>query len=159
MISLIAAFSLNRVIGKNNSIPWHLPADLEWFRKNTLTKPVIMGRYTWETMRAPLPGRLNIIMTRHLRKSTTVRWVTSIEDALREAKGEEEVMVIGGSDVYNQFILLADRLYLTHIDTVIRGDSYFPQYNYNEWRQIFSKNYQANQYNQYNLFFEILVRS
>ncbi|VFP86464.1 Dihydrofolate reductase [Candidatus Erwinia haradaeae] len=158
MISLIAAFSLNHVIGKNNSIPWHLPADLEWFKKHTLSKPVIMGRYTWETIRAPLPGRLNIIMSRHFRKSSTVRWVTSIEDALRAAKGAKEVMVIGGSDIYNHFILLANRLYLTHIHTVIRGDSYFPQYNDKKWYQIFSKNYHANQYNQYNLFFEILVR-
>ncbi|VFP80694.1 type 3 dihydrofolate reductase [Candidatus Erwinia haradaeae] len=159
MISLIAAFSLNRIIGENNSIPWYLPADLEWFKQHTLTKPVIMGRCTWETIRAPLPGRLNIIMSRYLRKSTIVKWVTSVENALMEAKGAEEVMVIGGSNIYNHFILLADRLYLTHINTVMRGDSYFPQYNYKEWHQIFSKNYHANQCNQYDLFFEILVRS
>ncbi|VFP87545.1 Dihydrofolate reductase [Candidatus Erwinia haradaeae] len=158
MISLISALSLNRVIGVNNSIPWTLPADLEWFKQHTLSKPVIMGRYTWETLRMPLAGRLNIIMSRHLRSSTQVRWVTSAKDALRVAQGAEEIMVIGGSDIYNHFISQANRLYLTHISVVMQGDAYFPQYMQNEWYQIFSKAYPANKHNQYNLFFEILVR-
>ncbi|VFP83338.1 Dihydrofolate reductase [Candidatus Erwinia haradaeae] len=159
MISLIAALTTNHVIGRNNTIPWFLPIDLDWFKKNTLHKPIVMGRCTWETLPLPLSGRMNIILSRVPNKSTKmVKWVTTIEDVFRVSGTAPEIMVIGGGDVYQQFISSAKRLYLTHIKTVIAGDTYFPYYDRTHWQEVFSACYCRNTYHKYNLLFEILER-
>lgn len=96
IISLIAALAADRVIGMENAMPWHLPEDLAWFKRNTLNKPVIMGRKTFESIGRPLPGRHNIVLSSQPGKGSGVTWVTSLEEALAAAGDVEEVMVMGG---------------------------------------------------------------
>ncbi|VFP84508.1 Dihydrofolate reductase [Candidatus Erwinia haradaeae] len=160
MISLIAAVTINDIIGRQSTIPWFLPADLDWFQKNTLNKPIIMGRCTWDSLPFPLSGRVNIILSRFPRISTAmVRWVTNIEDVFSAAGEVPELMVIGGGEVYQQFISSAQRLYLTHINKIVIGDTHFPHYERTQWKEIFSQYYERNAHNKYDLFFEILERS
>ena len=129
IISMIAAMANNRVIGLDNKMPWHLPADLQHFKKVTTGKPVIMGRKTFESIGRPLPGRRNIIITRNSEYSAEgIETVTTPEDALNLVCDVEEVMIIGGN-IYEQFLPKADRLYLTFIDLDVNGDTQFPDYN------------------------------
>jgi len=110
MISLIAALAADRIIGMENAMPWDLPADLAWFKRNTLKKPVIMGRLTFESIGRPLPGRLNIVVSSKPGSAEGVTWVTSLDAALQAAGDAEEVMVIGGGRIYEQMLPRADRL-------------------------------------------------
>ncbi|MFC0139974.1 type 3 dihydrofolate reductase [Erwinia mallotivora] len=158
MISLIVAMAADRVIGMENAMPWHLPADLAWFKKNTLNKPVIMGRRTFESIGRPLPDRTNIVISSKAGESTGVIWVTSVEEALSAAGDAEEIMVIGGGRVYEQLLPRANRLYLTHIDTEVEGDTAFPDYEPDEWQSVFSEFHDADQRNSHSCFWEILDR-
>jgi dihydrofolate reductase len=129
VISMIAAMANNRVIGLENKMPWHLPADLQHFKRITTGKPVIMGRKTFESIGRPLPGRRNIIITRNSRYCAAgIEIVTTPEAALELVADLEEVMIIGGGNIYQQFLEHADRLYLTFIDLDIKGDTQFPDY-------------------------------
>lgn len=127
-ISLVAAMAHDRVIGKDNQMPWHIPAELKYFKELTMGKPVIMGRRTFESIGRPLPGRHNIVLTSSDRLPSTVTVVRSIEQSLRAAGDVEEVCVIGGGDIYRQFLPQATRLYLTAIDLAVEGDTRFPDY-------------------------------
>jgi dihydrofolate reductase len=158
IISLIVAMAANRVIGADNSMPWHLPADLAWFKQNTLNKPIIMGRNTYESIGRPLPNRLNIVISRQPQSDERVTWVTSLEHAIVAAGQVEEVMVIGGGSVYQQALDRADRLYLTHIDATLDGDTHFPDYQQYSWRQIDEQQHAADEKNEYDCRFEILER-
>lgn len=158
IISLIAAMAADRVIGMENAMPWHLPADLAWFKRNTLNKPVIMGRKTFESIGRPLPGRLNIVISSQLGSHDGVTWVTSVEDALAAASDAEEVMIMGGGRVYDQFLQRANRLYLTHIDAEVEGDTHFPDYEPDEWESVFSEFHDADEANSHGYCFEILDR-
>lgn len=158
IISLIAALAADRVIGMENAMPWHLPADLAWFKRNTLNKPVIMGRNTFESIGRPLPGRHNIVLSSQPGTDPGVTWVTSLEEALTVAGDAEEVMVMGGGRVYNQFLPKAHRLYLTHIDAEVGGDTYFPDYEPDEWETSFSEFHDADALNSHSYCFEILER-
>ncbi|KQN49365.1 dihydrofolate reductase [Serratia sp. Leaf50] len=158
IISLIAAMAADRVIGMENAMPWHLPADLAWFKRNTLNKPVIMGRKTFESIGRPLPGRLNIVISSQLGSHDGVTWVTSVEDALAAASHAEEVMIMGGGRVYEQFLQRANRLYLTHIDAEVEGDTHFPDYEPDEWESVFSEFHDADEANSHGYCFEILDR-
>ncbi|GAA69248.1 MULTISPECIES: type 3 dihydrofolate reductase [Pseudoalteromonas] len=130
IISMIAAMANNRVIGLDNKMPWHLPADLQHFKKITTGKPVIMGRKTFESIGRPLPGRRNIIITRNSEYTAQgIEVVTTPEAALALVCAVEEVMIIGGGNIYEQFLPKAERLYLTFIDLDIKGDTQFPDYN------------------------------
>ena len=130
IISMIAAMANNRVIGLDNKMPWHLPADLQHFKKVTTGKPVIMGRKTFESIGRPLPGRRNIIITRNSEYTAQgIEVVTTPEAALALVCAVEEVMIIGGGNIYEQFLPKAERLYLTFIDLDIKGDTQFPDYN------------------------------
>ncbi|MEL0646585.1 type 3 dihydrofolate reductase [Pseudoalteromonas agarivorans] len=130
IISMIAAMANNRVIGLDNKMPWHLPADLQHFKKVTTGKPVIMGRKTFESIGRPLPGRRNIIITRNNDYSAPgIETVTTPEAALNLVSDVEEVMIIGGGNIYQQFLEKAERLYLTFIDLDVKGDTQFPDYN------------------------------
>ncbi len=137
---MIAAIAQNRVIGKDNKMPWHLPADLHYFKKTTMNCPIIMGRKTYDSIGRPLPGRLNIILSRN--ESLQIDGcsvVNSLEDAMSVARGAEEVFIMGGAHLYNKFIGKADRLYLTLIDEKFEGDTFFPdytQYNWNETQRV-----------------------
>jgi len=143
-LSLIAAIGENRVIGWNNSMPWHLPGDFKYFKEKTLGKPIIMGRKTWDSLGRPLPGRLNLVVT----KQTDLRLegaevFTSLEAAIERAEnwareqGEEEVMLIGGAQLYTQSLSRADRLYLTRVAfNPERADAWFPQFDDSLWKLV-----------------------
>ncbi|WP_197091741.1 type 3 dihydrofolate reductase [Serratia oryzae] len=158
MISLIAALAADRVIGMENAMPWHLPADLAWFKRNTLNKPVIMGRKTFESIGRPLPGRHNIVLSSQPGTEEGVTWVSSLDEALAAAGQVEEVMVMGGGRVYTQFLSRANRLYLTHIDAEVEGDTHFPDYEPDEWETSFSEFHDADALNSHGYCFEILER-
>lgn len=135
VLSLIAAMARNRVIGIDNRLPWHLPADLAHFKATTLGKPMIMGRRTWESLPGLLPGRPHIVVSRdpaYLAKGARV--ARSLDEAIALA-GElgDEAMLIGGAQLYAQALPLADRMYLTLVDAEPRGDAWFPAFDQDEW--------------------------
>jgi dihydrofolate reductase len=137
IISLIAAMGHNRVIGKDNSLPWKLSADMKRFKELTSGKPVIMGRKTFESIGKPLPNRTNIIITRDKDyKTESCVVVHSVEEALKAAKGNKEIMIIGGEQIFKQFLPIANKMYLTFIDEDFEGDAYFPEYNKSEWKEV-----------------------
>lgn len=164
ILSVIVAMAHNRVIGLNNQMPWHLPADLAWFKKNTLNKPVIMGRKTFESIGRPLPNRHNIVISRQIEptdnKISNVSWVKSIDEAISLAQEQQpdEVFIIGGGNIYQQVLPLIDWLYLTHIDAELQGDTYFPDYLPEQWQVIYQEDHQADEKNSYPYQFQILQR-
>ncbi|MEZ5479009.1 MAG: type 3 dihydrofolate reductase [Thiolinea sp.] len=160
MLSLIAAMTPDRVIGRDGRMPWHLPADLAWFKRQTLGKPVLMGRKTWHSLgQKPLPGRQNIIISRAAASSPEgVGWAHSPEAALQLASGHAEVMVIGGGEIYSHFLPQADRLYITLIHASVEGDSWFPEYQHLGWRSVFQEERAADERNAYACSFQILDR-
>lgn len=158
LISMISAMAQDNVIGKNNELPWagELPADMAFFIKNTKSKPVIMGRKTFESIGRPLPNRTNIIITSNKDlKINGVIVVHSIEDALEEASDYDEVMIIGGTNIYKQFIGSANKLYITDIDcTVENSDSVFPKID-ESWTEISSDFHKKDEKNKYDYTFRI----
>jgi len=142
-ISLIVAVDENRGIGKNGKMPWHIPADLKRFKKLTLNHPVIMGRKTFESLKNPLPDRTNIIISRNLSMTNIpVYWSTgkvlvcrSLKEALRQAQGklsksvDSEIFIIGGGQVFQEAISIADKIYLTLVEGKFDVDTYFPDYS------------------------------
>lgn len=160
IISMIAAMAANRVIGRDNTMPWHLPADLRHFKQVTLGKPVIMGRKTFESIGRPLPGRRNIVISRTAPADTKgAEWVSSVEQALTMLADQSEVMVIGGGEIYRQCLPLAQRLYLTEIDMTTEGDAFFPDYQqHGQWQLTEDVLYSADEHNAYNCRFIILER-
>jgi len=156
ILSMIVAHADNRVIGKNNDMPWHLPADLAYFKKTTLGKPIIMGRKTYESIGRPLPGRKNIVISRDVAyQAAGVEVVNSVEAALALVKDCEEVMVIGGGAIYQHCLVAAQRLYITHIDADIAGDTYFPEYDLNVWKKVASTLRPSDDKNPYPLDFSV----
>ena len=148
IISLIAAMGRNRVIGKGNSLPWKLPADMERFRKLTSGKPVIMGRKTFESIGKPLRNRKNIILSRDKNyKAEGCTIVHTVQDALKAAEGAQEAMVIGGEQVFQKFLPMANRMYLTYIDKDFEGDAYFPEFDKNEWKETSREEHADNKLN------------
>ncbi|MEL0640144.1 type 3 dihydrofolate reductase [Pseudoalteromonas aliena] len=160
IISMIAAMANNRVIGLDNKMPWHLPADLQHFKKVTMDKPVIMGRKTFESIGRPLPGRRNIIITRNSEYQVDgIEAVSTPEAALKLVCDEEEVMVIGGGNIYEQFLLKAERLYLTFIDLDVEGDTQFPDYqNVASWQVKDEENKQPDEKNKHSYKFVTLYK-
>ena len=150
----------NRVIGINNQLPWKLPADMKWFRQNTLGKPIIMGRKTFESFGGkPLPDRKNIIVTQDKNYHAEQAIVSnSIEEALREVNDSEEVMIIGGMSLYKQTLPIADRLYMTVIDADIDGDAWFPDFDMSNWNVVESHKHTVDEKNAYACDFTILQR-
>lgn len=158
-ISLIAAVGKNLVIGKDNAMPWHLPADLKYFKRVTLGKPVIMGRKTFASIGRPLPGRTNIIVTRDADyRAEGCVVVRSIEQALQAAEGAGEVMVIGGANLFEQLLPSATRIYLTEIKADFAGDSYFPALRTSDWRERERQDYPADDANPYPYSFVVMER-
>lgn len=137
-LSIIVAMDQNRLIGDKNKIPWHLPADLKYFREITMGSPVIMGRKTFESIGFPLPGRRNIIMTRDENYSVDeCEIVHSLEEVLHSFSGQEkEAFIIGGAEIYRLFLPYTDKLYLTFIDHEFSGDTYFPEIDFENWECI-----------------------
>lgn len=160
ILSMIVAHANNRVIGKNNDMPWHLPADLAYFKKSTLGKPIIMGRKTFQSIGRPLPGRKNIVISRDESYQVEgVEVVNSVEAALALVVDSEEVMVIGGGAIYQHCLAAAQRLYITHIDADIDGDTYFPDYDLSVWKKVASDIRPSDEKNQYQLDFSVYEKS
>lgn len=173
-LAMIVAMAKNNVIGLDNDMPWHLPADLQWFKKTTLGSPIIMGRKTYESIGRPLPGRLNIILSRDADltiEGCTV--VNSIEAAMQiaedannnsdntdatDTKIHDEVFITGGSHLYNTFLEQTDTLYLTLIDAELTGDTFFPDYTKYNWQEISRNEHPADDKNPYALTFLKLER-
>jgi dihydrofolate reductase len=135
MISFVVAMDENRAIGKDNDLPWYLPNDLKHFKNVTMGKPIVMGRKTYESIGKPLPGRENIVVTRdehYQAEGTTV--VHSVDEVLK--KEAEELSVIGGTEIFKLFMPVADRLYVTEIHHTFDADTYFPEINRDEWREV-----------------------
>ena len=134
-ITLIAAMANNRIIGQNNQLPWHLPEDLQYFKEQTLGKPIIMGRKTFESIGKPLPKRTNYVITRNpdfSAKGVTV--CNSLDEALAQTKEAAETMIIGGASIYELALPLADKMLLTYIDADFPGDQQFPQWDSDQWQ-------------------------
>ncbi len=148
----------SRVIGKENGMPWHLPADFAWFKRHTLGKPILMGRKTFESIGRPLPMRRNIVITQNTNwQAEGVECVHSIEQGLKSVSNADEVMIIGGASIYKACLSLADCLYLTFIDANIDGDAHFPDWGQN-WQQIHSEHFKADEKNAYDMEFVILEK-
>ena len=165
MISVIVAFAENRVMGRGNQMPWHLPNDLQYFKKMTMGKPMIMGRKTYESIGRPLPGRPHIVVTRQAdyappNANEQVQVVTCFDDAIRcaESFASEEIMVIGGAEMCSLALPIADRLYLTEVHAVVEGDIYFPEYDALDWEEIEREHYSASDNNPYDYSFVVYQR-
>ncbi len=154
ILSMIVATADDNVIGKDNDMPWHLPADLAYFKKVTLGKPVIMGRKTYESIGRPLPGRRNIVISRDENyQKEGIDTVTSVEQALALVQNVEEIMVIGGGAIYKHCLPAATRLYITHIKASIEGDTRFPDYDDGSWQKVSSEVRDSDEKNAYQLDF------
>jgi len=137
-VSLIVARAENGVIGADGKLPWRIPADMKWFKANTLGKPVIMGRKTWESLpKRPLPERRNIVISRDAAyRAEGADVVISLGAALALCAGADEVMVIGGAEIYALALNLASRIYLTRVHAAPAGDAHLPEFSHAEWREI-----------------------
>jgi dihydrofolate reductase len=154
---MIAAMTRNGVIGQENQMPWHLPADFAWFKHCTLGKPVVMGRKTFESIGKPLPGRRNIVMTRSNLDMDGVEIVNSLEQAFVLVRDVEEVMIIGGGSIYQACLPFASKLYLTFIQADIDGDTRFPELD-GSWQESYRETYFSDERNRYDMVFKILER-
>ncbi|WP_421172128.1 type 3 dihydrofolate reductase [Aeromonas sp. 601115] len=160
-ISMIAAMAHDRVIGKDNQMPWHLPADLAQFKRVTLGKPVLMGRKTFESIGRPLPGRRNLVISRNPDyQAEGIEVVGSVEAALALLAGSsvEELMVIGGGHLYAEMLPSADCLYLTRIDLAVEGDTRFPAFDDGQWQRIECESHPADEKNPHPYSFETWQR-
>lgn len=158
-ISLIVAMDSNGVIGSDNGLPWHLPADLQHFKRTTMGKPILMGRKTWESLGRPLPGRTNIVITHDSGyQAAGCVVVNSIDAALQAAGEQDEVMVIGGAEFYRQVLPRADTLYLTRIHETFSGDTFFPELNEADWREVERSDQAADEKNPHDYSFIRLDR-
>ncbi|TNF35149.1 MAG: dihydrofolate reductase [Gammaproteobacteria bacterium] len=142
-VALIVGMAENGVIGRDNTLPWHLPADLQYFKRMTLGKPIIMGRKTFESIGRPLPGRTNIVLTRQPGFAPAgVVVAANLDEALRLGQaqaardGADEVMVIGGAAVYAEALPVADRLYITRVHLSPEGDARFPEPDPRQWQRL-----------------------
>lgn len=159
-VALIVAAASNGVIGVNNQLPWHLPEDLKYFKNITMGKPIVMGRKTFESIGRALPGRLNVVISRQadLPLPEGVVLQSTIEQALEYAKqyaaeqGIEQVMVIGGEQIYRASMAYADTLYLTEVDAAIEGDAWF-EYQADEWQLQHAESHAACEKNPFNYRF------
>lgn len=142
-VSMIVALAKNNVIGRDGGMPWRLPSDMAFFKKTTMGKPIIMGRKQFETVGKPLPGRVNIVVSRQqgyqpdgVLVFSDFAAAVSHARTMAEADGQDEVMIIGGGEIYRLGLPIADRLYVTHIAAAPDGDTFFPDVDWAEWRVI-----------------------
>ena len=159
-LSIIVAVAENGVIGKDNAMPWQLPEDMQHFKRVTMGKPIVMGRKTYESIGRPLPGRTNIVISRNLAfHAEGVEVMHSLEDALTLAKelagreGAEEVMVMGGAQIYAAAIPMADRMYITEVHASVDGDAVLCDIDWSVWRETSRDNRDAQPPNPYNYSF------
>ena len=159
VISLIVAMAQNGVIGRGNALPWRLPRDLKRFKAFTLGKPILMGRKTFEAIGRPLPGRVNLVLTRDRSWfAAGVVVVHSVEEALEQASGSDELVAIGGAEIYRLVLPLARRIYLTHVQADVPGDTFFPAFDPSQWSDLESSTHPADDEHAYPLTFVTLQR-
>ncbi len=145
-ISIIVAMTEKRVIGVNNRLPWHIPEDFRWFKRNTIGHPIIMGRKTFESIGKPLPGRKNYVITRQMDyRAPGAVACHSLEEAIEKSRGltENEIFIIGGESIFKDALKLTNRIYLTLIHKEYRGDSYFPEIAVNNFKTIFKEKHKG----------------
>ncbi|MCB0396037.1 MAG: dihydrofolate reductase [Flavobacteriales bacterium] len=158
-LSFIVAVAENNVIGQDNQLPWHLPADLKYFKKITTGHTIIMGRKTYESIGKPLPNRRSVIVTRQTGyEASGCTVVASIAEALDLCSDEQEVFLIGGAELYSHAMDRADKLYITHIHHTIQGDRYFPEITKNTWKEIEREDCSADEKNPYDYSFVVYKR-
>lgn len=165
-LALIVAVAQNRVIGRDNKLPWYLPNDLKYFKQTTLGKPVIMGRKTYESIGKPLPGRTNIVITRQTDyRPEGVKVVGTVEDAIKVAEsvclidGQDEAMVMGGAEIYGLTLPHCERLYLTEVHADVEGDAWFPEYEKSEWKEVTREDFKAEGPNPFDYSFVVYERT
>jgi dihydrofolate reductase len=159
MISFVVAMDRNRLIGKENQLPWHLPADLAYFKKVTTGHTIVMGRKTYESIGRPLPNRKNVVLTRSEDfEASGCEVVHHLDDVLQMAKQEEECFVIGGTQIFSLFWDSVDRLYVTFIDHEFEGDTYFPEIEQEQWEVVSVDQGIVDEKNQYPHEFRIYER-
>ena len=160
MISIIVAVSANNVIGAQGDLPWHLSDDLKRFKAVTMGKPIVMGRKTWESIGRALPGRQNIVITRRqdfVADGCDV--VHSVDEAMSAAGNVDEIMVIGGSEVYEVFLPATQRMYLTRVHADVDGDAFFRAVEEDEWQLVSEETQSADERNEFDYSFRIYERT
>jgi dihydrofolate reductase len=159
IVSILVAVAENNVIGKDNKLIWHLPADLQFFKKLTMGKTIVMGRKTFESIGRPLPGRQSVIITRqkdYLADGCIV--VHSLEEAFTKIENRDEVFIIGGAQIFEQALDLANRIYFTRIHHSFEGDTFFPALDEQTWETTKVENFAADETNKFNYSFFQYVR-
>jgi dihydrofolate reductase len=160
MISFVVAMDENRVIGKNNQLPWHLPEDLKFFKRVTMGHPIAMGRKTHESIGRVLPGRENIVITRkpdYQSENCTIFY--SVEDFVKYSREQnDEIFVIGGAEIFKETFAYVDRLYITLIHTEFAGDTFFPEFNLGDWELVSNEKGIKDEKNPYDYDFRLYVR-
>ncbi|MEQ3637093.1 dihydrofolate reductase [Alcanivorax sp.] len=164
-LSMMVAKASNNVIGRNNKLPWYLPNDLKYFKQVTFGKPVIMGRKTWESLKGPLPGRTNIVITRQpAYQAEGAKVVATVDDAITMAEnvafieGQEEAVIMGGAEIYALALAQTQRLYLTEVHAEVDGDTFFPEYDKGEWKEMAREDFPAEGPNPYDYSFVVYER-
>ncbi|MCB1803069.1 MAG: dihydrofolate reductase [Gammaproteobacteria bacterium] len=158
-LSIIAAMSDNQVIGRDNKLPWRMPADLAHFKRITMGKPIIMGRRTWESLPGLLPHRIHVVLTRdrdYVAEGATV--VHSIAEAIELFGDADEMLVVGGANVYAQTLPLASTIYLTLIHRTIDGDTRFPDFEVGEWHEVSRTRHACDERNPHDYSFVVMRR-
>lgn len=159
LISLIVAMDKGGLIGRDNSLPWRLSADLKHFKKITMGNPIIMGRRTHESIGRPLPGRRNIVITSQPGyQAEGCEVVDSPAEALNLTADSEEVMIMGGASLYREFLPMAQRLYITRVEATLPGDTYFPDWSPEAWQCRDRQTFMADDKNEYDYSFEVFER-
>jgi dihydrofolate reductase len=150
-LALIVAMAENGVIGRDGGLPWHISGDLKYFKARTIGKPVVMGRKTHESIGRPLPGRANIVVSRNpdfcvpgIHLAADLKAALTAAKEFAEESGAEEIMVMGGADIYRQALGSAERIYLTEVHAAVEGDARFPDFDRSEWREISRERHPAD---------------
>lgn len=159
LLSAVFAVSENNVIGHNNALPWHLPAELAYFKRITMGKPILMGRRTYQSIGRPLPGRRNIVMTRGEFTAAGVETVRSVEEALALVEGAPELANIGGAEVFRAALPRTGRIYLTRVHASFEGDTFLPALPTDEWREVSREDRAADERNAHAMSFLVLERT
>lgn len=158
LLTAVFAASDNDVIGRDNALPWHLPADLAQFKRLTMGKPILMGRRTFESIGRPLPGRRNLVMSRSGFSAPGVETVRSVDEALQLVAGEPELANIGGAEVFRIALPRTDRVYLTRVHATVEGDTFLPPLPATEWREVAREERPADERNKWAMSFLTLDR-
>jgi dihydrofolate reductase len=162
-LAIVVAMDQNRLIGADNGLPWRLPDDMQWFVQQTMGKPIIMGRKTYESIPAkfrPLKGRHNIVLTRDCSyEASGATVVHSVDEALIAAGDVGEIIIGGGANLYAQLLTQTNRIYLTLVETELDGDAYFPEIEWSAWRETFRQHHPADERHNFTFTWLILERN